>query len=296
MVVGLGWGVALGCGKTSSPSAAAARSPPVAALEIPAGVLPPHGTLMIGDLHGTREIPAFVGQLVTAVAAREPVVLALEVPPEHVPAIQAYVASDGSAARRQEMLAEAWWQDEYQDGRRSVAMAELIETARAVRAAGRAVEVVGIDDPGQDAEAREGKMAEHVIAARRAHPDAVLIVYAGNLHTTRHERPAQPGFHWMAMRVMEAGIDLISLNARWSEGTTWMCQDAVPAHCGVKFLGGRPVESGIHLAPAPDAAYDGWIGVGTATASPPAAFPALAADIDAKIAAARSAAHQPGKQ
>jgi hypothetical protein len=46
--------------------------PPV---DIPAEALPPRGTLMLGDLHGTREIPAFVGQLVAAASAREPVVL-----------------------------------------------------------------------------------------------------------------------------------------------------------------------------------------------------------------------------
>src|ERR1043165_2111250 len=130
MLVGLGWGAGLGCGSTPSPTVAAARSPPVAMLEIPAGVLPPHGTLLIGDLHGTREIPAFVGQLVTAAAARRPVVLGLEVPPGHATAIQAYVASDGGAARRREMLADAWWQAEYQDGRRSVAMGDLIATGR----------------------------------------------------------------------------------------------------------------------------------------------------------------------
>src|SRR5215831_2483104 len=86
--------VGFGCGSTASPVAAPARPPPVAALELPAEVLPPHGTLLIGDLHGTREIPAFVGRLVATVAAREPVVLALEISTEEARAIQAYVASD----------------------------------------------------------------------------------------------------------------------------------------------------------------------------------------------------------
>src|SRR5262245_28191283 len=104
-----------GCGSTASPVAAPARPPPVPALELPAEVLPPHGTLLIGDLHGTREIPAFVGRVVATVAAREPVVLALEISTGEARAIQAFLASDGSAAQRRALLAGAWWQAPYQD-------------------------------------------------------------------------------------------------------------------------------------------------------------------------------------
>src|SRR5947207_10012966 len=141
MVLALG----LGCGSTAPPAAALARPPPVATLELPAEVLPSHGTLLIGDLHGTREIPAFVGRLVATVAAREPVVLALEIPPTEARAIQGFLGSDGSAARRRELVAGTWWQERYQDGRRSVAMADLLETVRALRAAGKPIDVVTID-------------------------------------------------------------------------------------------------------------------------------------------------------
>jgi hypothetical protein len=278
-----------GCGSTASPVAAPARPPP-AALELPPEVLPPHGTLMIGDLHGTREIPAFVGRLAATVAAREPVVVALEISTDEAGAIQAFLGSDGGAAGRRALLAGAWWQAPYQDGRRSVAMAELLETVRALRAAGRTIDVVTIDGArdATDAEAREEGMAGHVIAARRAHPDAALIVYAGNLHTSRHEMSFKPGFRWMAMRVLEAGIPLVSLNARWADGTAWICHDAVAAHCGVGFVAGRAAEPGIRFAPSPDAPYDGWFWVGSLTASPPAGVPAMAEGIEAKIAAAGS--------
>src|SRR5262249_11590304 len=145
-------------------------------LELPAGVLPAHGTLVLGDLHGTREIPGFVARMAATVASREPVVLALEIPPDESPAIQAFLASDGSAASRSKLIAGPWWQDVYQDGRRTVAMADLLETVRALRAAGRSIDVVTIDNPSRESEIREEDMAQRVIAARRAHPDAALIV------------------------------------------------------------------------------------------------------------------------
>ena len=277
--------LALGCQSPSSrPVVRPVSSPPP--LDIPAAVLPPHGTLLLGDLHGTREIPAFVGQVAASVAQREPVVLALEIPVQHAASITAYLASDGSPASRQQMVSTTWWQWPVQDGRRSIAMADLLETIRTQRAAGRPIEVVLVDDDSKPtAEEREEAMARNVIAARRAHPNAALIVYAGNLHTSTSEVRFKPGFAWMAMRVAKAGIALVSLNARYSDGTSWVCEGNTADSCGVRFSRGRDGATGIQLEATPGQ-YHGWFGVGAVTASPPAGLPALAANIDAQIAAA----------
>jgi hypothetical protein len=298
VVLAVGWG----CGgapvadpgkpatsPASAPAAAAVSSAAAAepGLDLPAEVLPPHGTLMLGDIHGTREIPAFVGRIVAAAVARQPVVLALELPTDNAAAVAAYLASDGSAERRRALVAGPWWQEIYQDGRRTVAMADLIETARALRAAGKPLELVLIDPGGKEQELREAGMSENVMAARRAHPDAALIVYAGNSHTSTHEQPYRPGFAWMAMRVAATGVALTSLNARWDDGTSWTCPDMEASRCGVRFLLGRPGAPGIHLArDGEQDPYDGWFGVGAISASPPAGFPAKIAGIDAQIAAA----------
>jgi hypothetical protein len=245
--------------------------------------------LLIGDLHGTREIPEFVGRLLATVSSREPVALLLEIPSDENPAIHAYLAGAGGAPARNQLVARPWWQDRFQDGRRSVAMADLLETARALRAAGRRIEVVAFDAGEEDREDREEVMARNVIAARRAHPEAALIVYAGNLHTSLREAPFRPGFEWMAMRVAKAGIAFVSLNARWPDGTAWICPDDVAEHCGVSFLAGKDtVDSGIRLEPSPDGRYHGWFGLPSATASPPAGIPAMASGLEAKIAAAAS--------
>ena len=252
-----------------------APQPPRASLELP---IPPHGTLLIGDLHGSREIPAFVGQVVAAAAEREPVVLALEIPITEDAAIQTFLASDGGAQARARLVAGPWWNDPSQDGRRSVAMADLIAS---VRTLGKRAAIVTIDEPGPE---REQAMADRVVAARRARPDAALIVYAGNLHTSIHEQSFRPGFAWMAMRIASAGVSLVSINARWPDGTAWICRDEKPEHCGVGYLAGTPSAPGIHMEA--DEHYDGWFGLATLTASPPAAKPELARDLDAKIAAA----------
>jgi hypothetical protein len=271
----------------AAPGASAAATPGPAAIELPAAALPPHGTLLLGDLHGTREIPAFVGAVVATASARESVVLALEIPADLGPSLQAFLASDGGPEARRRLVATPWWQDPYQDGRRSVATAELLDTVRRLRAAGRRIEVIGIDvAAGAEREAREEGMARNVIDARRAHPEAALVVHAGNLHTSKREVPSSPGYAWMAMRIERAGVPLVSLNPRWGDGTAWTCRDAQADHCGASFLAGRDVERGIHLESLRDGQYDGWFGVGPVTASPPAGRPELAAGIEGKIAAA----------
>ena len=102
----------LGLVACSSPSTAAhapqapAAEPP---LVLPPGIGEPSSTVLIGDLHGTREIPAFVGRLVATLVARQPVVLALEIPQEVGPSLDAFLASDGGAAARDAFTRGPWW-------------------------------------------------------------------------------------------------------------------------------------------------------------------------------------------
>ncbi|MCU0687099.1 MAG: hypothetical protein MUF34_33445 [Polyangiaceae bacterium] len=239
--------------------------PPRAAPSSPAGELDraiaPKSMVVLGDMHGTREIPRFVGELTRAAVRRAPVTLALEMPPGATQAIDAYLASDGSAAARARVLGDAWWREDYQDGRRSVAMLDLIETVRALRQGGAAVELL-----------RFG---------------VTFLVYVGNLHAARREVSWKKGFRWMAGRMADAGLAFTSLAPRYTEGTAWICRDAEAAHCGVSFVGSPHASAaGLRLEPSADGNYDGWFGVGPIGASPPAAKPELAADLGRAIAAA----------
>jgi hypothetical protein len=248
-----------------------------------AAALPTGATIMLGDLHGTREIPAFVGRALASISARGPAVLALEMWRDQLALVDGYLA--GTATRAQLIAGTAWTQP-YQDGRTSVAAVALLDEVRRLRATGRAISVVAIDEPGLEPEAREAAMANRVIAARREHPQATLLVYAGNLHTKKAAVKVKPGFAWMAMRVAAAGIEVTSYLPRWADGTAWVCTDNVAEHCGVTWIGGRaPSTPGaIHVEKSPT--DDGWFGVGPITASTPAARPDLAARLDELIAAA----------
>ncbi|HKQ61946.1 MAG TPA: hypothetical protein VJS92_11700 [Candidatus Polarisedimenticolaceae bacterium] len=254
-------------------------------------LLPPNSMVLLGDLHGTREIPRFVGSLACLASKRGPVVLALEIPRGHADAFDAFLDGAGAADERAQLLAHPWWQDPYQDGRRSNAMLELVDSARRLRRTGAPLEVVRFDVSERTAspEARDEAMAAAIVAARRERPDAFFIVYAGNLHTMKRGASWQPGYRWMAMRLAEAGVTFRSLNVRYTDGSAWTCRDGDPEHCGPAFVGSRYAEaSGVHLEPSTDGNYDGWFGVGKITAAPPAAFPERAADLEQRLAALES--------
>jgi hypothetical protein len=271
------------CGATTAPPHPAATEPPK--LAIPPGVIEP-GVVLIGDLHGTREIPRFVGELVATVARERPVVLGLEILPGETPSLDGFLASDGGPAARDRLLADPWWRAEYQDGRRSVAMFELLEAMRARKAAGAKIEIARIDAPAGD-EDRDQGMAHRVLELRHDHPGAVIVVYAGNLHTMRKGMASQPGHPWMAMHLATEGVAFVSLNPHYEDGSAWVCRTASAAECGAGLVAGAPGPHEIRLEPSPDGNYDGWFGLGPITASPPAAFPAIAKDFDRKLAALR---------
>ncbi|MGV6492816.1 hypothetical protein ACTUVK_003020 [Stenotrophomonas rhizophila] len=96
--------------------------------------MPIRPLVLVGELHGTVETPALVGELACAAAAdATPVTVALEMDPTEQARIDAYLASAGTAADRSALLAGRFWTRTMQDGRSSVAMAALIERLRSLR-------------------------------------------------------------------------------------------------------------------------------------------------------------------
>lgn len=138
------------------------------------------------------------------------------------------------------------------------------------------------------AQSRDEAMAQTLMTLRTAQPDALLVVYAGNIHTRKAAMARRPGYETMAMRMLRSGVTAIALDAHYADGSAWVCTGVAATDCGPQFMAGRADERGIRLEPSRDGAYDGWFGVGPITASPPAGFPELAAKLDGQLAALAS--------
>ena len=248
--------------------------------------------IVVGDLHGTVEIPAFVASLVTRLSEDQPVVLALEMTRQDTAGLDAFLASDGERPAIDRVLRDAWWQFPSQDGRRSVAMLDLIRTVRDLRVHGATITVACFDaGPGdtrpRDPGGREKFMADTLIALRKAHPDAAIVVYVGNLHAMRKAIAQPAGTPRMANQIAAAGIHYITLTPRYADGTAWVCRGLLATSCGPSFIAGRDATTGIHLEPSSDGNFDGWFGVGAISASPPAAFPDQATGLPARLTSIR---------
>ena len=134
---------------------------PIAGLE---PWLRPGAVLLLGEIHGTAQSPAFAGDAACR-AARSglPVVVALEQPVAGQQRVDTFLASDGGEHARRALLAGPFWQSGYQDGRASQAMLELIERVGRLRRSGSPARVVLFDTgAAQGGPARDRGMAERL--------------------------------------------------------------------------------------------------------------------------------------
>ncbi len=242
--------------------------------------LRPRTVLVLGELHGTMEAPAWVGRVADLALGEGLVVtVGLEIPRAETARVRAFLASAGKTADRDRLLAGPFWQSSYQDGRRSEAMAELLEELRRHAEAGRPVRVVCFDQQRGRAADREQAMAEALVAAVTESPREFTIVLTGNLHArlSRSGRISDP----MALRVARLLPEsrLVTLELRYSGGTAWVCGGG---GCGASQVGGHDLGASPRLildeqlghgsvpVPVPGDGFHGGFYAGEIHASPPA--------------------------
>lgn len=218
--------------------------------------LDPGHVLILGEMHGTTEIPAFAtATACDALRLDRSVGLFVEWP----------VALQDRLADEKALLADPFFTGEWQDGRRSAGMVGMVATAQAWRAAGAPLDVVAMDPAEGD---RNAGMAAVVRTWLGAHPEAVAVVVVGNVHARlvagwKKNVDYQP----MGLRLIDLADRLLSLDVRYSAGAAWNCQP----ECGVHGLSGedRGTQATVEWA-ATRGTYDGWYYVGKPTPSLPA--------------------------
>lgn len=281
---------------------AAAMSGPLERCDLPPGwdEVDRRGTLYVvfGEIHGTAEAPALVGDVACGLAFRgDRLLVAIEQQASDDAALQAAWALPDE--RFAGALLRTGWAGR-NDGVASRAMLALLVRLHRLRTGGRAIDVVtfnGERDPAQAARfaalpgqgPHEAEQAENIRLADGGRHDRVLVL-TGNLHARK--QPVTRGgatFEPMAMRLAPAGA-VTTLNMADAGGTMWNCllkpgvalpegkpipTDAI--ECGAHPTHGsadlrRPAFLGIGAAPGQDAnpAFDGFFWVGRTTASPPA--------------------------
>jgi hypothetical protein len=222
--------------------------------------------VIIGEMHGTAEMPALFRDLVCSVfKAKRRLLVGVELSDQHQ--IDLFTGStDDEAAVRQLTSGKEFGQ---QDGRGSNAMLALLQALREFKRKGLISNIVAFADssPQHSPAQGEKRMAEALATA--SIPNALTIVLTGNVHACKGALPDMPSYPFMASFLPPA--ETMSLFVIDRGGEAWNCQDGT---CGPHRLPpGKGTERGITLSPAasPFPGYDGVLSTGIkSTASPPA--------------------------
>lgn len=209
-----------------------------------------HRLILLGESHGTQEIPRFVQALVTRYAVEGPVLLGVEIPATEQASLDAFLRSPGAAAGREAVLHRPWWtrHDNQHDGRRSYDMLDLFDGLRRLRAQGRIVRVLAYDVGEHEQHAgndwRDERMAEAIRAAYGANAHAVVLVLAGNVHAmlARPDDIVGPVQKTAGQWLADLHPESVRIAARG--GASWACVGhsckAFPADRSVDANGAMP--------------------------------------------------------
>nr|WP_233165585.1 hypothetical protein [Archangium sp. Cb G35] len=258
------------------------KAAPVLAVEcgLPIVGLPPEvkrgGVMLLGELHGTREVPRFVAQAACQTASNGiPVTVGLELPVEHQQLVATFLRGAGSEGDWLKLMEAPFWRNPHQDGRGSEAMANLLEQLRQLRARGLDVDAFVFDHPGLKGQEHEDARAATVLSRVRQTPGRFFLVLTGNIHAR-----ATIGVPWnniyRPMGVLLSGkVELLSLDMAYNSGSAWICavEGGAQVECGVRPARGK--DNGnrffVHrFEQRNKAGYHGFFYVGPVTASLPA--------------------------
>ena len=214
----------------------------------------PGEVVVVGELHGTTEIPAHFLGLVRRVAADRPVLVGLELPPEAG-------RIDCRSARRP---LPAYWSEGMRDGRTSVAMRALICDLRAMRR----VSLIFLDDSSR-LDDFDRAAAERFKQAYLSRPIPGLIL-TGSYHARNNQGS-------LAAELRRLGLTVRTVVVSTSGGQAWYCaQDRRcgprPAQINFCSLARPPAEGPRWVVIAdPRFVWDTCLSLPPVTPSPPAA-------------------------
>lgn len=228
--------------------------------------------IVVGETHGTNEIPRAFGDLVCLASLSQPVAVALEQAVSEQTAINEFIASDGAKAATDLFLSSGIWSQSFKDGRSSEAVFQLFQRLRELRAAGRITKVVAFQplyNPGPagfDMGDYESALAASLMS--QAAGEERVLVLVGNVHAT-HASPDWANPPYLPMAGHLPGGASISLDARFNGGSFWACTSE--SECGAQSASrvGENVERGVTLG-GEGGAHSGALNLGVpATASAP---------------------------
>jgi hypothetical protein len=189
-------------------------------------LLPSH-LLLIGDYHGTNEIPQIVYSIVEQLASQSKLRIGFEFPVDIADKVALFMKTgDRNILRQTQFFRDST----YHSGKGSSQMIALLDKLRGLANA----EIFCFDVPNgdsSDSAHRETKLAKNVLKAYRMRPDARTIIYTGNLHSRITKgAPWDPNYPTMGSEIIRLSTpkdglkSISSVLVRPGSGSAFICK------------------------------------------------------------------------
>ena len=247
--------------------------------------------IVFGEMHGTREVPAFFSSLACGLARKgERLLIAIEFSRYHNGALQSAWNADG--AQFEALLLKAGWRGR-RDGVGSEAMFVMLRDLHHLRMQGYSIDITAFNGPAADEQQQarfadllgqgphEAVQAENIaIAARAGSYDRVLVL-VGSLHAMKQPHNVGSGLFDPMARRLEAYGSVLSLDMKHAGGTSWNLQRDFGVHAATATGSfGRAPFIALHDKAGArrkkggewrQEYFDGFFWIGRISASPPKA-------------------------
>lgn len=235
--------------------------------------------IVLGEMHGTNEMPEIFADAVCLTSEVSPTVVALELPTADQPRIDAYLTSDGGLEAKRSLLEAYIWNGRSKDGRSSEAMFRLFERLHLLHKAGKVRAVIAFQQvkfKGPPSKVEYERAMAEVITANTLEGSHTLVL-VGNVHA----RQAEVNFGGETYIPMAGHLPkekTLTLNIANDGGLAWAC--GAPPECGPMTIGRKNGlhKRGVVLATKPGEAYGGQLFIGLATTASPPQATLLSAD------------------
>lgn len=244
--------------------------------------------LVFGEVHGSQETPDFMKNVVChAINTGRPTVFVIEFSPSNFAPVEQFLYSDAPNAR-EDLLRHSYWMSGNQDGKRSIAMFNMIEDTKLYAQDFPHFKMAGYDQEHDDSisnrdlssdqqtNARAIVMSNNLITLAHDNPEAKIIVLTGNFHSGRYGQPRKADINSSGNMISYLPRDLYwSFNMNAPRGTVWLWMSSVTpsiANIDPSFIvDGKPIKDrAITLFDDRSARYhDGAFFIQSKTASRP---------------------------
>lgn len=237
--------------------------------------------LLVGEIHGTNEIPKFVGDVICNLQKSGKIVwLGLEIPTSEQANIDAYLDSKGELDDKKKLTSGVFWS--FKDGRSSQAVLSLIDQVRILKNGGIVINIFAFDQmaDGEDSfsNRRERGMAEVLTKLQRLNQQALGVVLVGNYHARKNiDIDAAQTLYPLGARLLQIGA--LSIQAYYEAGQAWNMRQAVSgiiqknSNLPENYIRpnlSQPIVLGPILSEEKMTAFDGYYYLGKISASSPA--------------------------